>query len=287
MIQELVHLLKRVLGKDIVERNLAVFSDDIFIVSYLRSGNTWTRFLVANLMHEHEPVTFSNIERVIPDIHAQSRRYLKSIPRPRILKSHEYFDPRYKKLIHIVRDPRDVVLSYYNFQRKYRHIGDGYPMEAYVDRFVAGELNDFGSWGENVLSWLATRHDSPSFLLLRYEDIVKETTRELAKIAAFLGIEPTPERLAKAIERSSAERMRRLEQKEGDGWVSTKGRRKDIPFIGPAKSGRWKSELPDGSVSKIESAWGPLMKTLGYELARESCSALEPPFVFPVAASQA
>ena len=186
-----------------------------------------------------------------------------------------------------MRDPRDVALSYYHFQRKYRHIVDSYPIDEYVDRFVSGELNDFGSWGENVLSWLATRSESPGFLLLRYEDIVSETSCELAKIAKFLGIQPTPERLARAIERSSAERMRSLEKVEGDGWVSTNGRRKDIPFIGPARPGRWKSELPEGSVYRIESAWGPLMRTLGYELVRKISPAPELAFELPTVGSQA
>jgi len=45
----------------------------------------------------------------------------------RIIKSHEYFDPRSKKVIYIVRDPRDVALSYYDFSRKYRQIDDSYP----------------------------------------------------------------------------------------------------------------------------------------------------------------
>jgi hypothetical protein len=286
MFYGLKHAVKYVLGKDIAARNFTVFPDDSFIVSYLRSGNTWTRFLVANLIHPDEPVTFANIERVIPDTHAQSKRYLKSIPRPRLLKSHQYFDPRYKKVTYIVRDPRDVVLSYYNFQRKYRHIPDGYPMETYVDRFVAGDLNDIGSWGENILSWLAPRHNSPDFLLLRYEEMVAETRRELVKIASFLGIRPTPERLVTAIERSSADQMRKLEKVQGDEWVSTKGRRKDIPFIGDAQAGGWKSRLPESCISKIESAWGPLMGTLGYDLTQQNCSVLEPPFVLPVASRE-
>lgn len=282
MIREFLYVVKYVLGKDIAERNFTVFPDDTFIVSYLRSGNTWTRFLIANLIHQEEPVTFANIEQIVPDTHAQSKKYLKSIPRPRFLKSHQYFDPRYKKVIYIVRDPRDVALSYYLFQRKYRHIEDGYPIDHYVSRFVAGELNGFGSWGENVLSWLAPRFNSPGFLLLRYEDMAAETTRELAKVASFLGVPSTPERLAGATERSSADRLRYLEKIQGDEWVSTKGRRKDIAFIGRAKPGGWRSDLPESSIAMIESAWGPLMKTLGYELSQQNCSALEAPFLLPL-----
>ena len=116
--------------------------------------------------------------------------------------------------------------------------------------------------------------------MLRYEDIFAEPVRELAKVASFLSVEATPEGLATAVERSSVDKMQKMEKTQGDGWVSTKGLRKDIPFIGrSAKPGGWKSELSESSVADIESAWGPLMKTLGYEVTRESCSPLEPPFV--------
>src|SRR5215469_6269647 len=104
-----------IFGTDVAGRTLAVFADDTFIVSYPRSGNTWTRFLIANLLHPEQPASFANIERLIPDCEAQSSRYMKRASRPRIIKSHEYFDPRYKKVIYIVRDPRDVALSYYDF----------------------------------------------------------------------------------------------------------------------------------------------------------------------------
>ena len=268
MIWGLKRVIKYALGTDVAGRNLAVYPDDTFIVSYPRSGNTWTRFLVANLVHPGQPVTFANIERLIPDCEAMSSRYVKRVPRPRIIKSHEYFDPRYKKVIYIVRDPRDVALSYYDFSRKYRHIEDSYPLTRFVSDFVAGRLSsvDWGTWGENVSSWFYTRNGRVEFLLIRYEDMLSNTESELAKAARFLNIEPTPDRLAAAVERSSADRMRQLEKTQGGEWVSTKDKREDIPFIGAASPGMWKAKLPESSVAEIESAWAPLMAQLGYEL---------------------
>ncbi|HEV2731881.1 MAG TPA: sulfotransferase domain-containing protein, partial [Terriglobales bacterium] len=243
-----------------------------FIVSYPRSGNTWTRFLVANLVHPEQPVTFANIERLIPDAEAQSSRYMKSVSRPRMIKSHQYFDPRYKKVIYVVRDPRDVALSYYDFARKYRQIDDGYSLATYVSDFAAGRLSsaDWGTWGENVASWIYTRNGQPGFLLLRYEDMLGDTERELAKVAGFLGIEPESKRLTAACERSSAEHMRSLESVQAEQWVTTKNKRSDIPFVRTAASGLWKSKLPANAIGEIESAWGPLMKNLGYELVSTS-----------------
>jgi Sulfotransferase domain len=267
MIHGIKTVVKYFLGTDRAERDFAVYPDDTFVVSYPRSGNTWTRFLIANLVYPEKNVGFTNIEKLIPDTSSQSNRALKSTPRPRIIKSHEYFDHRYRKVIYIVRDPRDVALSYYDFQRKYMQIDDAYPLEQYVEDFVQGRLIsiDWGTWAENVSSWIYTRGKSTNFLLLRYEDMMKDTTRELTRIAQFFGIETAPTRLQEVIDRSSADRMRELEKLEADRWIATKNRRKDIPFVRVAKAGGWRTSLPVKSVEQIESAWGDLMITLGYE----------------------
>jgi len=274
MIYGIKYVTKYLLGTDIAGRELAVFPDDTFVVSYPRSGNTWTRFLIANLIHPEMPVTFSNIERVIPDTSALSSRILKRAVRPRILKSHEYFDPRYPRVVYLVRDPRDVVISLYNFRRKYRIIDDGYPIEKYVERFLEGDMDV--SWGEHVGSWMGARGKHRSFLLVRYEDLLDNTSRELHRIATFLGKDAGPERVALAIERSRADRLRKLEKVESEKWVTTKGRRQDIPFIGTGGSGGWRSILPRPSAGLIESAWGGLMKDLGYEPETQTCAALQP-----------
>lgn len=269
MIYGIKQVWKYMLRRDIAGRNLAVYPDDTFVVSYPRSGNTWTRFLIANLLHPEEPATFANIERLVPDSEAQSSWSLKQIARPRFIKSHQYFDPRFKKVIYIVRDPRDVALSYHDFQRKYRQIADDYPLSRYVSDFVNGRLisSGWGTWRENVGSWAVARDGGPGFLFLRYEDMMADPARKLSEIAAFLGVLATEESLAQAIERSSADRMRTLEKTQAAEWVSTKNKRTDIPFIRSATSGMWKEQLPESSVVEIESAWGTLMKSVGYELS--------------------
>lgn len=268
MLYGIKYIANYILGLDVAERSMAVYPDDTFIVSYPRSGNTWTRFLIANLLHPEEPVTFANIERVIPDATALSNRAMKRAPRPRIVKTHEYFDPRYRKAVYLIRDPRDVAASMYQFRRKNRLIEDGYPIERYVsERFIPGDLDV--SWAEHVGSWLGARRKHPGFLLVRYEDLQRDVSTELVRIGKFLGVEATLERVATAVERSGAQRMRELEKAEHERWVTTKGRRADIPFVGAGKSGRWRESLPRAAAALIESEWGELMGSLGYEVGEE------------------
>jgi hypothetical protein len=254
-----------------IERDITIFPDDVFLTSYPRSGNTWTRFLVGNLVHQNEPVTFLNVERLVPDMYKHSDRRLRNLPRPRILKSHECFDPRYKRVIYVVRDPRDVAVSNYHWEMKQRSMADSYPIEEFVPRFMEPIYwPRLGSWGEHVTSWLSTREGKQGFLLLRYEDMLANPERALEKVARLLDIDPVAERLARAAELSSADRMRRLEEDQGSKWVQTKYTRQDKQFVRKAASGDWTTKLPAESVRAIEAAWGDIMKTLGYRLSSEA-----------------
>jgi hypothetical protein len=69
------------------------------------------------------------------------------------------------------------------------------------------------------------------------------------------------------VERSTAEKMKKMEKQEGRLWASTKDTRQDIPFIRAARDGQWQSVLSPSSVQKIEAAWGHLMLIFGYKLA--------------------
>jgi len=51
------------------------------------------------------------------------------------------------------------------------------------------------------------------------------------------------------------------ESVEHELWVTTRGKRADVPFIGEARAGAWREKLPLASVAPIQSTWGQLMPT--------------------------
>jgi|GEM_PF-2595536 len=94
--------------------------------------------------------------------------------------------------VYIVRDPRDVAVSYAHFMgagmdETIRRMGD--TATALPNRFNLLQFpQPLGTWSEHVVSWL---DDSGMPVhLVRYEDLLAEPATELAKVAVFLGVSP-------------------------------------------------------------------------------------------------
>jgi len=256
--------LSHFLGRNAVARNLAVFDDDVFIVSYPKSGNTWLRFLIGNLIYSETEVTFSNIEKKVPDIYYLTRRNARKIPKPRYLKSHEYYDPRYKKVIYIVRDPRDVAVSYYNFCIKFGYFDETHSIDEFVLDYCDGRIGDGCSWQQHVGSWLGAMRNDRRFLFIKYEDLLIDTQHCLENIACFLEKPVNDEQLSRVVMSSTAKRMRELEEQQSDVWAPTKHSRRNKVFIRKARSGVWRDELSSENASIIENRFQRMMRKIGY-----------------------
>ncbi|WP_187329389.1 sulfotransferase domain-containing protein [Halomicronema hongdechloris] len=242
--------------------------DDIFLVSYPKSGNTWVRFLIANLVQPNKEVTFLNIDECVPDIHKNSIEEISVnvIERPRIIKSHNLYNPTYKRVIYIVRDPRSVSVSLYHHLIKFFKIPDQYPFEEFVENFIKGNyMSYFGSWDSHVLGWMSgTKNNNTDFICLKYEDLKDETEKELTKVADFLGLKINQELCQRTITASSFNKMRQLESMD---WEKSKALSNGNPhkrFVRSGQVDEWKSYFNQESERKLLSKFRPAMEALGY-----------------------
>ena len=254
--------IKELLEGKAAGRMADVRDDDIFIVSYPKSGNTWTRFLIGNLISP-AGVSFRNIEKIIPDIYQHTQRELSRIESPRVLKSHEYFDPRYRKIIHIIRDPRAVAISYWHHRIKFREIDETCSIEDFVDWFVT-RGNQHGTWASNTESWLDARENDRNYLLIRYEDMISSPEEELQKIVSHMNLSVTDEIISNAISNSSFDKMRSMEQEQSNEWGPLHYTRRDLSFVRKGSADSWEKELTGAAARKIELHFGKVMEKAGY-----------------------
>ncbi len=268
IIKRLRSQIRLLITKNSIGRDIRVYEDDTFIVSYPKSGNTWVRLMLSDLITTSYAPDFESRLSPIPNIYEQKSKLLEKYPRPRILKSHEYFNPQYNRVVYIVRDPRDVLVSAYHYMIKRRTITELYPISKFVEACVSKQyFGQYGSWSENVGSWLGAKQLSPNFLLLRYEDILADPTGELRRIVTFLNIHASNDDIEKAVRKNSFENMQDMEKQYGHSWRETSTTRMDKLFFRNGKAGSWRKELMPDSIRLIEKNWADTMSRLGYKVS--------------------
>lgn len=233
-----------------------VREDDVFLVSYPRSGNTWVRFHLANLTRYNlgEPVDFHSVHQAIPAIEIEAHReMLKTMPPPRLIKSHNLCDSRLRRVIYILRDGRDVMISYYCYLTGIR-------------RFEGSFLDFLGKrdlypclWHEHVESWLQCTSQS-ELLLIRYEDLIRQPEIELEKMARFAGLPCDRERLRWAISNSTLDAMRRVEKEKGRAFGPTQG----FEFVRKGIVGDWQNYFDSTHKEVFKSYANQTLLRLGY-----------------------
>lgn len=209
-------------GNRPARNNLTVLSDDAFLASYPKSGNTWMRFVLAKCIFNQE-VSWSTIDNVVPDIYRMTDQALLEIDRPRLLKTHHTADIRYQKVIYLVRNPVAVLTSYFYFHLKFKPklFSETFTsLQQFVDLFLDGSLDDFGTWSENVASWTAFSREYPErIIILRYEDIMRDPAEHVGIILKFLGLQVPDEIIRDAIRWGSKSNMAQLEEQQKDAPI--------------------------------------------------------------------
>ncbi len=209
--------------KNGLKPKLEIFPNDVFLVSYPKSGNTWVRFLLGNYLTGGH-CDFTNFYLVIPDVHFVPKASDEVRPEPppllfqapRFVKSHMSYLPEYQQVIYIVRDGRDVAVSYYFHNIKYKKIDPSRTFAEFLTDFNAGTVDRFSSWGCHVNSWLDQKQDQ--ILVVKYEDLKQNPALQLERILQFAGVESDSERVRAAVELSSFERMQNLEREQHNSY---------------------------------------------------------------------
>lgn len=268
----------------------------IWLASYPKSGNTWTRAFLHNLLRNpDEPADINSLKNFT--MSEEKAQYYNSIDprpcsemmpeeiaelRPKVhhlltqafpdsvfVKTHNFLGElngvslvtmeETVGAIYVVRNPLDVVISF----------ADHYGMtideaiKRMAESFMGTPTTDvgvqqvFNTWSTHVASW--TANPSPGLHVMRYEDMLATPLKTFGQLAMFLGLRPPRKRLEKAVENASFKILREQEQKHG-----FEERSKHTRFFRSGTSDQWREVLSTDQVATIVSDHHEQMERFGY-----------------------
>ncbi|HET6157569.1 MAG TPA: sulfotransferase domain-containing protein [Dongiaceae bacterium] len=269
----------------------------IWIASYPKSGNTWMRAFLHNLLRNPDEsydinkiTDFSTSDSSINWYEAQDKRPWQEwqpldIARMRrgaqlaicawrkddtFVKTHNAsvsylgYPLIYQDLtagaIYVVRNPLDVVVSLSH------HYGTDIDTTVNIlaDNSIGTKTNDkiiyevHKSWSIHVDSW--TSQQRPGLAIVRYEDMLKNPIKTFGGLTQFLGLNPPRARLERAIEQSSFKALREQEDEKGFKEKSPHAQK----FFRSGRAGQWRDLLTQSQIDRIAETNKEQMQRFGY-----------------------
>lgn len=273
----------------------------IWLASYPKSGNTWVRGFIISLLYTTEGTSnledfkkinqyplkshFESLTTDFNDIVKFKKYYHKSQDiinldnKIKLLKTHnallnvdgDNFSSTKNTLgvIHIVRDPRNVVTSlkhHYsipNYEKAKEFLFD-------EKRIIFGNFDKkdyplpalLTSWKTHYLSWKQVKLN---YLLIKYEDLLDNPIKEFNKISNYLSkllnLKISEKKIENSIRSNSFYNLKKMEESKGFGEFITHD---NIKFFNLGPKNNWKTLLEKKTSAEIKAKFNNEMKELGY-----------------------
>ncbi|XP_056419724.1 amine sulfotransferase-like [Hyla sarda] len=196
--------------------HMEIREDDVFLVTYPKSGTIWTQQILSLIFHEgHRNGTeqIENIDRV-PWIEYKYKDFdIKSRPSPRLFSTHlPYYlmprDLRFRtgKVLYVCRNPKDVLVSFYHFIRMLPYLKCSIDWETFLELFISGRVTG-GSWFDHVRGWYTHKEDF-NILIVTYEEMKKDLRFAVKKICKFVGVNLDEKEIDTVVERATFKNMK-------------------------------------------------------------------------------
>ena len=271
-----------------------------WIASYPKSGNTWMRAIISSLLFttdgkfnfglfklieqfekrkwfnfvNNEEFTMRDISKywveaqeriIIEDNYNFLYNFFKTHSLNGKFDQNDFTNDKVTGgIIHVVRDPRDVALSFS------KHRGEN--IDATIDfminksamfPFDGERITTFISrWDFHFLSW--QKINVPK-LLITFEELFTDTKKTLNVIESFLknelkiDIDNTKNKIENIVQSTKFDELKDFEEKNGFNEAT-----KNSSFFRKGKIKQWEKELSKNHIKKIEKEFKPTMQKLGY-----------------------
>lgn len=235
-------------------------TDSILLASYPKSGNTYLRFIFANIISIEELdgqlLDYHSLDEMLPTdlFKADLREPWEYRTLPCVLKTHRAYRGVFEQLraIYLYRNPLDVMVSNYHYFKSRSapppYASTGTTQDVSRSPFT-GTPSDYlrehiDGWCRHFRSWYKVAD-----VRISYEELKETPTASARGILRDLGIEVDRGVLEKAVERSAFERVKELERERG---TSKKMADLDGQFARSGKIGQWPHYFDEGDVEFAE-----------------------------------
>ena len=277
----------------------------IWIASYPKSGNTWVRSIISSLIYSNDGnfdfdllkkiQQFPNkkyFENFTNDFHnineikkywIESQNFINLDKKVKFFKTHHInckigehaFTNKNNTLgtIYVVRDPRNLINSFTNHYSIDKNTAKNFITSKKSVTGALGEMKKdnniftiLGSWNDHLKSWT---NMNQNFLLIKYEDLIKNPLNEINKIIKFLAnlidFSYNEEKINNIISSTSFEVMKKKEAEKGfHESVMDNTNKNKVNFFNLGKENRWENYLNSEDQDFIKDKLGLEMKELGY-----------------------
>ena len=233
-----------------------------YLCSYPKSGRTWMRYALVELLDARYGLggfDMKNMFELIPNRDGdgpapswttpEDYRFADRPEVPFIVMSHLPWEPGFAELpvLFLARSPGDVLVSHYHHRT--RHDG----------RLAGASLADFAAdpdWGiADLVSYLASWQphlEDPNVTVMTYERLKAQPLEAFGVVAAALGVQAGPQELQAALDASSVDRMRKVEEASGDWQPHAYDiDDPDARRVRKAKVGGWREEMDPQTVEAL------------------------------------
>jgi len=239
-------------------------TNSTYIAAYPKTGSTWLRFMTVQLMVNRydldtsaQSVRLNRISHEFPSApnvhwtHDDASLGPEDGPRedPKRLMVYGWrFKYARSRVVLLIRDPRDIVTSYYHWLTNKWPSGT---VPSSLSAFVRHPVFGIDRVVRFLQIWYSNQAIPSDFMVLTYEDLSSDQgPKALHRFARFAGIDVSLSTAERVYEKSQADRMRSLE-KDGkiDGMPAPTSGSRDALKVRKAKTGTHQKELSEADLA--------------------------------------
>ncbi|KAL3830877.1 hypothetical protein ACJIZ3_019679 [Penstemon smallii] len=255
-------------GVIVAQENFKARPNDIILCSGPKTGTTWLKALAIAIANKTclddkstNPLIHSSPHECIPYLEVNLLEHKKSLyPQLPILATHipysalpETISNSGCKLVYICRDPKDVLVSMWHFMSNFMQ---DFRIEEAFELFSRGILHAGPYWDHVLEYWKASVENPERVFFMKYEDLRKETSLHVKKLARFMGFSFSLEEendglVEKVVEFCSFKNLSNLEAENKN-------------FFRKGNVGDWRNFLSDEMVERIDNITHIKMKDSGF-----------------------